>query len=267
MGLEDPCEGGGPVPRRILGLLAAAFLAASLLLAFGPEAVGGGKPLEHWIREVGLGAPGDPLDKLWLQLSDLGHGRFLVYLLLLMAVLSEDRRRFFDTLRLVVIASVLCQILKVGVGRARPFDASPHSWPSGHTTSVLALALSFHHLRPPRFLAALILASLIALSRIFHMRHWPSDVCAGAALALGCAALLLGRRVRLPAVLEGEGFRSWALGAMLAYFVIDMLVYTPPPDHILLHGALLVLAASVLHAARNGGGGTHLPRGTEASGS
>jgi membrane-associated phospholipid phosphatase len=104
----------------------------------------------------------------------------------------------------MVAATAVSSVLKVAVGRARPFmsnDGDPdefrlsrssdfQSFPSGHTTAAFAFAAALtsesdtwwpHHHR----LAGTALygaASLVGLSRIYEDKHWASDVLAGAAI-------------------------------------------------------------------------------------
>lgn len=114
----------------------------------------------------------------------------------------------------VVIARALTAAAKVVVGRARPAttaDRDPYefrwwrgtrsdytSMPSGHTSSAFAAASALAG-EWPRFApgsaryavpALYAGATLVGLSRMYHDRHWGSDVVAGAALGT-----LVGRAV------------------------------------------------------------------------
>ncbi len=61
------------------------------------------------------------------------------------------------------------------------------SFPSGHSCASFAAATAVF-LRDRRFgAAALVLAALIAFSRVFLFVHYPTDVLAGAALGAVCA--------------------------------------------------------------------------------
>jgi len=107
-----------------------------------------------------------------------------------------------------VAANLASSLLKNLFDRSRP-DLIPHldhvsswSYPSGHATSVTAIALAFALLAPPPWrrvatgcAAAVIL--LTALSRVMLGVHWPSDVLGGAMLGAGfaLAATATDRRV------------------------------------------------------------------------
>jgi undecaprenyl-diphosphatase len=94
----------------------------------------------------------------------------------------------------LVGASAVTSVIKCAVNRDRP-DGEAHSrcgssFPSGHATGSFAIAsvVGARHssLRIPIYL----LASTIAVSRVYLGRHYPSDVLAGAAIGL-CSGWLV----------------------------------------------------------------------------
>lgn len=104
-------------------------------------------------------------------------------------------------------------LLKFGVGRMRPFDASPvyHDWwmmvgsiyesdfsfPSGHAISVMAAATAYVIYRKrPRALWVYAYVVLMCASRNYLMVHYPSDVLFGVLIG-GVAALIANQIVRL----------------------------------------------------------------------
>lgn len=110
-----------------------------------------------------------------------------------------------------VVANLASSLLKTVFDRPRP-NLIPHldhvsswSYPSGHATSVAAIALGFALLKPPAWRraagwAAAVAILLTALSRVMLGVHWPSDVLGGILLGAGTALAIAGcqRRGRAP---------------------------------------------------------------------
>lgn len=121
-------------------------------------------------------------------------------------------RHFAETLTLAIVTqALLVWFIKLGVGRVRPWIAlglapppgSPHdgSFPSGHAAGsfcvavFVAIALPGAWPSSPRVsrsvgAVAVVVAALVALSRVYLGAHFPSDAAAGAALGtlVGAAA-------------------------------------------------------------------------------
>jgi undecaprenyl-diphosphatase len=87
--------------------------------------------------------------------------------------------------------------IKRMVARVRPKDIEPHCWacivtrdrfsfPSGHSTTAFAVALSLGSFYPEAMLLLLILAANVAVSRVIVGMHFLSDVLVGS----GMGALL-----------------------------------------------------------------------------
>jgi undecaprenyl-diphosphatase len=96
---------------------------------------------------------------------------------------------------------ILFRILKHSSRRKRPCEIEPHCWasilppdkysfPSGHTITAFAVAMSVGLFYPQLLVALLVAAFLIAASRIILGMHFLSDVVAGGILGsvLGTAA-------------------------------------------------------------------------------
>ena len=104
---------------------------------------------------------------------------------------NEDTRRLAkETIIAFLICTVLFIILKLIFQRPRPFDAfneliplvdkpSDYSFPSGHSSASFAAATAIFMWRKKEGTAALILAALIAVSRLYLTVHYPSDVFVG----------------------------------------------------------------------------------------
>jgi len=101
-------------------------------------------------------------------------------------------------------AAAAFKILKRAVGRKRPCATTPHCWanllppdqfsfPSGHSITAFAVAISLGTFYPPAMPVLLFCAASIAASRVLLGMHFLSDVVAGSGLgaALGYAAALL----------------------------------------------------------------------------
>jgi membrane-associated phospholipid phosphatase len=107
----------------------------------------------------------------------------------------------------VLVANIVTGVLKGTLGRARPFvsnDTNPRdfrfgrgfssadrqSFPSGHTTTAFAAAAAvtseIRRLHPKAlpYVATVMYggATLVGLSRMYHNKHWASDVALGAAI-------------------------------------------------------------------------------------
>ncbi|HHF7372649.1 phosphatase PAP2 family protein [Legionella bozemanae] len=91
----------------------------------------------------------------------------------------------------VLLANLVCLILKVALSRARPellfssnefgfywFKLSSNYWslPSGHTTTVISLAAGLGMIFPRYFYVLLVVALLVAASRVLLFFHYLSDV-------------------------------------------------------------------------------------------
>jgi hypothetical protein len=111
----------------------------------------------------------------------------------------------------VASTGILANVVKVCFGRYRPklyfehnvFGFSPFnlklddlSFPSGHATTTFAAAVALGYLFPRFRWFFYIMAALVAFSRVVLVRHWLSDIIAGAWLgaagALVCWAWMLG---------------------------------------------------------------------------
>ncbi len=107
----------------------------------------------------------------------------------------------------VLLSSAVTGVLKATLGRARPYvvnDTNPHdfkfgggfsssdrqSFPSGHTTTAFAAAAAvtseMRRLHPQSvwYVAPVLYggATMVGLSRMYHNKHWASDVVLGAAI-------------------------------------------------------------------------------------
>jgi membrane-associated phospholipid phosphatase len=99
----------------------------------------------------------------------------------------------------VAVSGLTTDLLKVMIGRARPkllfaahlygfdgFALRPDYWsfPSGHATTIIALAAALTILWPRHVLFYAFFAAIVALGRVVVGAHYPSDVMAGAFIAV-----------------------------------------------------------------------------------
>ena len=142
------------------------------------------------------------LRRLAILFGHSGDSWFWLAGLLLLALLGPGYWRAWAIAYIVAIlaTAVVVMAIKFSVRRARPAGewgqmyrrTDPHSFPSGHATramllAVLALATG------PAWLAAVLLvwAPLVGLARIATGLHYVSDVLVGWLLGAGMALLLL----------------------------------------------------------------------------
>lgn len=133
-------------------------------------------------------------------------GIFWIACAVILIIFPKQRRAGAAMLLALVMGLVICNmILKPGVGRIRPYDFKElyfneaivllvdaqhdFSFPSGHTIAsfeaAVALALNNKKLGIP----ALILACLIAFSRLYLYVHYPTDVIVSVVLGTLLAIL------------------------------------------------------------------------------
>ncbi len=133
------------------------------------------------------------LDVFFSFITHFGDaGIFWIGVGILLLCFKKTRKAGFCLLIAISIGFLVSNlILKPWVARTRPYDIntaitlligkpSDFSFPSGHTTASIAsaLAILYHHKKAG--ISALILAILIALSRLYLYVHFPTDVLVGA---------------------------------------------------------------------------------------
>lgn len=175
-------------------------------------------PILDWIR-VNLTCP--VLDAIMPLLTALGNGGIIWILLALVLLLtSKHRTAGIKMAAALLIGLLVCNLaMKPLFSRIRPFDfqweffnrvinlliAAPqdYSFPSGHTIASFEAATVLLLYRRKWGIPALILACLIAFSRLYLYVHYPTDVICSIILGaligiLSCKLVdLISRRYKL----------------------------------------------------------------------
>ena len=153
---------------------------------------------------------GGVLDPVMTMLSLIGNGGAVWITLAVLLLFFRKTRRAGAAMLLAMLAGFLVGNLwlKELVMRPRPFvthsdltalldPGDPWSFPSGHALSSFAAATALCCFHRKTGVLALVLAALIAFSRLYASVHYPTDVLAGALLGvlIGLAAAVLVDRV------------------------------------------------------------------------
>lgn len=138
---------------------------------------------------------GNAIMKCITHLGDAGCFWIAVGVILLF--FKKTRPIGFSVLVSLVINAIFTNLtLKDLIARPRPFVVSDaivtlvkepgsFSFPSGHTSASVTAALVLFKLTPKKYgISALILAALIALSRIYVGVHYPTDILGGLIVAV-----------------------------------------------------------------------------------
>ena len=143
-------------------------------------------------------------DKIMIFITTMGNAGAVWIVLSLLMMCSKKYRKVGFMLALGLIGSLVIGnlILKPSIARLRPFQlreginlliAPPHdfSFPSGHTlASFISCSILLMNDRK-KGIASLVLAVLIAFSRLYLYVHFPTDILGGIVLGvvIGCASV------------------------------------------------------------------------------
>ncbi|NCO58438.1 MAG: hypothetical protein COW73_07750 [Nitrospirae bacterium CG18_big_fil_WC_8_21_14_2_50_70_55] len=203
--VSEPVIGSPPHRRRALAL--ALLLAALALLAWALTTAPAQRfdhalflAVQHHLRTPSL-------DRVTVHVTMLGDAA-VVLLLLLWAAMVVRRPFLTEALLSLVATAAAVGWLKHLVCRLRPSQVitglhllGPHlgnlSFPSGHTTTAVAIAGVVGH-RFPRLRPLLYLtAAAVGVSRVYNAVHFPGDVLAAALLGAAIALATLAAAPRI----------------------------------------------------------------------
>lgn len=143
------------------------------------------------------------LDTVLVFITRLGDNG-LIWILLAAALLLFGKTRKYGVVlaTALLIDLILCNlVLKNLVARIRPYDVNTeitllvnrlhdYSFPSGHTAASFTAVAALWFAGQKRFsLIVLILAVLIAFSRLYLYVHYPTDVLGGVVIGILCGYL------------------------------------------------------------------------------
>ena len=149
--------------------------------------------LLYWFQ--GLHHP--VLDKIAVAVTSLGNsGIFWILLTIAMLVFCREKKAAWTSALALVFSLLVCNVLlKNLVARDRPCWVDPSvellvkmprdfSFPSGHASASFASAVSVFLYYRKQGIATLVLASGIALTRLYLFVHFPTDVLVGMLLGI-----------------------------------------------------------------------------------
>ena len=143
------------------------------------------------------------LTPFWKVITFLGNGGWFWLVAAAVLLIPKKTCRVGITALLSITIGFLITnvLLKNIVARPRPFDAyteiiplitrpTDFSFPSGHTCASFACALVFFRMLPKKYgVPAVVLAGMVAFSRLYLGVHYPGDVLGGFLVAAFASTL------------------------------------------------------------------------------
>lgn len=147
------------------------------------------------------------LDKVMMSITKLGDaGIFWIVLTALFLLLPKMRKVGIVMAAALIVDALLCNVVfKNLFARTRPYDVNTtvqlliekmndYSFPSGHTAASFASVTALYLTGQKRlWKITLVLACLIAVSRLYLYVHYPTDVLGG--MLLGIVSGYLGYKI------------------------------------------------------------------------
>lgn len=151
------------------------------------------------------------LDKIMVALSTIGNAGILWIVLAVILLIMKKTRRCGTQMALAMLLTFIIGnlVLKNMISRDRPCWIDPtvallvknptdFSFPSGHSMNGFTAAVTILFYNKRWGIAAIILASFVAFSRLYNFVHFPTDVFAGVVIGtvVACLVNLLFMRMR-----------------------------------------------------------------------
>lgn len=139
-------------------------------------------------------------DRVMCAVTGLGNAGILwILLAVVLLAIPKTRKSGYIVMAALVLDVILCNgVLKHVFARVRPCDVnttiqllvprpSDYSFPSGHTAAAFAaVSALFFAGEKKLWKPALVLAILIAFSRLYLYVHYPTDILGGIAVGVLC---------------------------------------------------------------------------------
>lgn len=143
------------------------------------------------------------LDTIMCAITRLGDaGIIWILLCVVLLILPKTRKTGVVLMAALLVDLVVCNgILKPLVHRIRPFDVktgiellinrpTDYSFPSGHTAASFASVMALYLEGEKKlWIPTLVLAVLIAFSRLYLYVHYPTDVLGGMIIGIAAGAI------------------------------------------------------------------------------
>lgn len=143
------------------------------------------------------------IDKMMIFLSTLGNaGVIWILFAMILLITKKYRKTGIQVIVAMLITFLIGNLfLKNVIHRPRPYMVDPtliprvlkpleYSFPSGHTMNGVTAALTMY-LRDKRIgIPAVLLAILIAYSRMYNLVHFPTDIIGGVVVG-ACSAIFV----------------------------------------------------------------------------
>lgn len=143
------------------------------------------------------------LDKIMVALSTIGNAGILWIVLAVILLIMKKTRRCGAQMALAMLLTFIIGnlVLKNMISRDRPCWIDPtvallvknpmdFSFPSGHSMNGFTAAVTILFYDKRWGIAAIILASFVAFSRLYNFVHFPTDVFAGVVIGTVVACLV-----------------------------------------------------------------------------